>query len=47
MDKYHAQGGAEYVNARSSGGSVAYETKVHWIGVSEQWYSVHGDCTLY
>ena len=43
MEKYHAQGGAEYVNARSSGGSSP--TRLKCIGVSEQWYSVHDDCT--
>ena len=43
MEKYHAQGGAEYVNARSSGGPSP--TRLKCIGVSGQWYSVHGDCT--
>ena len=43
MEKYHAQGGAEYVIARSSGGPSP--TRQKCIGVSEQWYSVHGDCT--
>ena len=43
MEKYHAQGGAEYVNARSSGGPSP--TRLKCIGVSDQWYRVHGDCT--